>query len=113
MLAGIYSVAASNFFWLFGCCCSACYIEGIDRGMRMALNIRNERVVQLASELAAKMRVSKIEAVRLALEAHLLQCKATLPLTERLKPLQDHVANPPDSDVPLDKSFFDELSTGR
>jgi antitoxin VapB len=76
----------------------------------MPLNIRNERVNQLAEELAAKRHVNKTEAVRLALEGELRRFDEKLSLGARLKPLQDAVAARPDGDVVLDKDFFDDLS---
>ena len=76
----------------------------------MPLNIRNERVNQLAEELAAKKHVNKTEAVLLALEGELRRHDEKLPLAARLKPLQRRIAAPPDNEVVLDKAFFDELS---
>jgi antitoxin VapB len=78
----------------------------------MPLNIRNERVNQLAEELAARKHVNKTEAVRLALEGELRRLEEKLPLSARLKPLQAKIASLPDSDVVLDKAFFDDLSGG-
>jgi len=76
----------------------------------MPLNIRNERVNQLAKELAAKKHVNKTEAVLLALEGELRRHDEKLPLAARLKPLQRRIAALPDNQVVLDKAFFDELS---
>lgn len=78
----------------------------------MPLNIRNERVNQLAEELAAKKHVNKTEAVLLALEGELRRHDEKLPLAARLKPLQRRIAALPDNEVVLDKAFFDELSGG-
>jgi antitoxin VapB len=78
----------------------------------MPLNIRNERVNQLAEELATKMHVNKTEAVLLALQGELRRHDEKLPLAARLKPLQAQIAALPDNDVVLDKAFFDELSGG-
>ncbi|WP_086999093.1 type II toxin-antitoxin system VapB family antitoxin [Rhizobium sullae] len=76
----------------------------------MPLNIRSETVNQLAEQLAAKKRINKTEAVRLALENELRRTDETLPFRERLRPLQEKIASYRDSDVVLDKKFFDDLS---
>ncbi|PKA43370.1 type II toxin-antitoxin system VapB family antitoxin (plasmid) [Rhizobium sullae] len=76
----------------------------------MPLNIRSETVNQLAEQLAAKKRINKTEAVRLALENELRRTDEKLPFRERLRPLQEKIASYRDSDVVLDKKFFDDLS---
>jgi antitoxin VapB len=76
----------------------------------MPLNIRNEQVNQLAEKLAAQKRVSKTEAVRIALENELRRDSEALPLWNRLKPLRERIAAYPDSGLPADKAFFDDLS---
>ncbi len=76
----------------------------------MPLNIRSEAVNQLADQLAARKRVSKTEAVRLALENELRRLDETLPLIERLKPLQDRVASWSKTGLEADKAFYDWLN---
>jgi len=76
----------------------------------MPLNIRSEKVNQLAEALAERMRVTKTEAVRRALENELERQEKKLPLRERLKPLLDEIAARPDTGLKADKAFFDELS---
>jgi antitoxin VapB len=76
----------------------------------MPLNIRNEAVNRLAEELATRMRVSKTEAVRRALEKALRLTDRKLPLRERLRPLQDRVAARGSTGLEADKAFYDELS---
>ena len=76
----------------------------------MPLNIRSETVNHLADRLAARKRVSKTEAVRLALENELRRLDETLPLIERLKPLQDRVASWPKTGLEADKAFYDWLN---
>ena len=52
----------------------------------MPLNIRNEEVNRLAQKLASEARVSKTEAVRVALENELQRRNGRPSLIERLKP---------------------------
>lgn len=76
----------------------------------MPLNIRSESVNELAAKLAARKRVNKTEAVRIALENELKRVDDATPLWDRLKPLRARVAAYPDSGLAADKAFFDELS---
>ena len=75
----------------------------------MPLNIRSAEVSRLADKLASVARVSKTEAVRIAL-ANELARREELPLRERLRPLLDEIAATPDTGLEADKAFFDELS---
>lgn len=76
----------------------------------MPLNIRSESVNELAARLAARKRVNKTEAVRIALENELKRIDDTTPLWDRLQPLRTRIAAYPDSGLAADKAFFDELS---
>jgi len=76
----------------------------------MPLNIRSESVNQLAAKLAARKRINKTDAVRIALENELKRIDHDTPLWERLKALRAKVAAYPDSGLTADKAFFDELS---
>jgi len=76
----------------------------------MPLNIRSDEVNRLAARLAARKRVSKTDAVRIALENELRRVEDEVPLWERLKPLRAKIAAYPDSDLAADKAFFDDLS---
>lgn len=76
----------------------------------MPLNIRSDEVNRLAARLAARKRVSKTDAVRIALENELRRVEDEVPLWERLKPLRAKIAAYPDSGLAVDKGFFDELS---
>ena len=76
----------------------------------MPLNIRNEEVNQLAEKLAARIRVNKTEAVKLALENELHRLDEALPLRERLRPLQQRVLARPATGLQADKAFYDDLS---
>ena len=59
------------------------------------LQIRNQRVVQLAEKLAAIRRSTKTEAVRQALENELARIEGAQTLEERLRPIQDRIARRP------------------
>ena len=76
----------------------------------MALNIRSRQVDMLAERLAAQKRVTKTEAVRIALENELQRSGGNVPLWEKLKPLRDRVAALESTGLPADKAFFDALS---
>ena len=76
----------------------------------MPLNIRSEAVNQLAEKLAARKRMNKTDAVRIALEHELQRLDEAVPLRERLRPLQDRVMSRPSTGLEADKSFYDELS---
>jgi antitoxin VapB len=76
----------------------------------MPLNIRNEAVNQLVEKLAARTRLNKTEAVRLALENELRRLDEAVPLRQRLRPLQDRVLARPSTGLQADKAFYDELS---
>jgi antitoxin VapB len=74
------------------------------------LNIRSEVVNQLAERLAARKRVNKTDAVRMALENELRRLDEALPLKDRLRPLQERVLSRRATGLEADKAFYDELS---
>jgi antitoxin VapB len=76
----------------------------------MPLNIRSETVNELAHKLAERRRVSKTEAVRIALENELRREDQSVPLWERIRPLRETIARYPDSGEQADKAYFDDLS---
>ena len=76
----------------------------------MPLNIRNEVVNQLAERLAARTRMSKTDAVRIALENELRRLDDAVPLRDRVRPLQERVLSRPATGLDADKTFYDELS---
>lgn len=76
----------------------------------MPLNIRSEEVNRLAEKLASRARVSKTEAVRIALVNELERQERRIPLEERLRPLLERIDAVPDTGRPADKVFFDELN---
>ena len=76
----------------------------------MPLNIRSEAVNQLAEKLAARKRMNKTDAVRVALEHELRRLDEAVPLRERLRALQERVLSRPATGQEADKAFYDELS---
>jgi len=76
----------------------------------MPLNIRSEAVNRLAEQLAARTRMNKTDAVRMALEHELHRLDEAMPLRERLRPLQKRVLSRPATGLQADKAFYDELS---
>ena len=76
----------------------------------MPLNIRSEAVNRLAEQLAARTRMNKTDAVRMALEHELHRLDEAMPLLERLRPLQKRVLSRPATGLQADKAFYDELS---
>ncbi|MCM5553258.1 type II toxin-antitoxin system VapB family antitoxin [Pleomorphomonas sp. NRK KF1] len=76
----------------------------------MGLNIRSEEVNRLATELAEKRKVTKTEAVRLALVNELERKGEEKSLWERLAPIRASIAAAPETGLPADKAFFDEIN---
>ncbi len=76
----------------------------------MPLSIRSEEVNRLAQELADRKKVSKTEAVKIALKNEIGRVEQQVPLWDRLKPLRDRIASYPATGNKADKAFFDELS---
>lgn len=76
----------------------------------MPLNIRDDEVDRLATQLATLRQTTKTQAVKDALRRELAHAQKKQPLWERIGPLRDEIAAYPDSDVVIDKTFFDELS---
>ncbi len=76
----------------------------------MALNIRSDEVNRLAERLAARKRLNKTDAVKLALENELRRLEEAFPLRERLRVLQERVRKRPTTGLAADKAFYDELS---
>lgn len=74
------------------------------------LQIRNERVSELATRLAELQRVTKTDAVLRALEHELARVEATKTLAERVQPILDRLDKWPRTGLKADKAFFDELS---
>jgi antitoxin VapB len=74
------------------------------------LQIRNEHVNRLAEKLAAIKRLTKTDAVRLALENELRRIEDATPLIKRLRPVTERIAARPPTGLEADKAFFDALN---
>jgi antitoxin VapB len=74
------------------------------------LNIRSDDVNRLAETLARRKRVTKTEAVKVALENELRRLDEALPLRERLKLLQKRVNARPATGLEADKGFYDDIN---
>lgn len=61
----------------------------------MPLNIRSEEVNRLAETLAKRMRKTKTDALKTALENELRRMDEAVPLRERLRPPAGPRAGPP------------------
>ena len=86
------------------------YCVGSHTRNTMPLNIRSEQVNQLAQTLAERTRMSKTDAVKVALENELRRLDQKTPLRELLRPLQARVLARPATGQDADKAFYDELS---
>lgn len=77
----------------------------------MPLNIRSEDVNRLAEKLASSVRVSKTEAVRIALTNELERREGKqADLSERIRQIQDRLAAYPSTGLKADKAFYDGLN---
>lgn len=76
----------------------------------MPLNIRDEGTNRLAEELAERLHLTKTAAVKHALCSELERIERSIPLRERLRPLQDRVMARPATGMEADKAFYDSLS---
>jgi antitoxin VapB len=76
----------------------------------MPLNIRDEDTNRLAERLARRMHSTKTAAVKHALRNELDRIEQSVPLQERLCPLQDRVMSRPPTGLEADKAFYDALS---
>jgi len=74
------------------------------------LNIRNEHVDQLAESLANRLRPTKTEAVKIALENELHRLDRSIPSRERVRLLQERIQKWPKTGLQADSEFFDDLS---
>jgi antitoxin VapB len=75
----------------------------------MALHIRDPETDRLARELAQLQKSGITQAIRSALEAKLAEERKKVPLSERIRDLQDEVASWPETGLAADKAFYDSL----
>ena len=76
----------------------------------MPLNIRNDDVNRLATDLAARTGTTKTEAVRRALEHELQRVAPPGSMHERVRAIQQRVATWPATGLEADKAFYDSLN---
>jgi antitoxin VapB len=76
----------------------------------MTLTIESDEVDRLAEALAARTRVGKMEAVKLALENELRRLDAAQSVRQRIRPIQDRIMARPPTGLEADKAFYDWLS---
>ena len=74
------------------------------------LQIRSDYVNKMAERLAGLKRLTKTDAVKLALENELRRIEEEKPLLERLSPIMDRIAARPATGLMADKAFYDDLS---
>jgi antitoxin VapB len=76
----------------------------------MPLYIKDDATAELVRELARRRKISKQEAVRVAVAAELKREDEKLSLRERVERLWRENPLPPKTGEVADKAFFDELS---
>lgn len=76
----------------------------------MPLFIKDNATAELVTTLAKRRRLTKQDAVKLAVVAELARDDAKMPLLERLEQLWRDNPLPPATGLAADKAFFDELS---
>lgn len=78
----------------------------------MPLYIRDEAIDEQVGKLAARLKVSKTEAVRFALRAALKDTVEAVPLQEKMEAFWRDNPVPAQTGQVADKAFFDDLSGG-
>jgi antitoxin VapB len=76
----------------------------------MPLYIKDDATARLVDRLAKLRRISKQDAVKLAVTAELERAAQAVPLRDRFAALRSPHKLPPPTDKAADKAFFDELS---
>lgn len=76
----------------------------------MPLNIRSDEVNRLAETLAGRLRLTKTEAVKFALENELQRLDHGIPLRDRVRSIQDRIQKRPATGLQADKDFYDDLN---
>jgi antitoxin VapB len=79
----------------------------------MPLYIKDDRTARLVSKLAKLRRISKQDAVRMAVQSELDRASEATPLRERFATLRRMHPLPRRTGQIADKMFFDELSGER
>ena len=76
----------------------------------MAYHIKDKATDSLIRELAALKGKPIVEVIREACANELARQRQTIPLAQRLKPIQQKIAAAARTDHVADKAFFDDLS---
>ena len=77
----------------------------------MAFHVRDEATDKAVRQLAKLKGKTLTETIREAVEREYERVNSEIPLTERLKPIQEEFARlRKPGGLPADKTFFDELS---
>ena len=79
----------------------------------MPLYIKDDRTARLVSKLAKLRRISKQDAVRMAVQAELDRASEAMPLRQRFATLRLAHPLPRPTGQIANKTFFDELSGER
>ncbi|RDJ22870.1 transcription factor [Bosea caraganae] len=79
----------------------------------MGLSIKNEAVEALARDLARRHGTGVTEIIHRALAEKAERDAAEPSLWEKLRPLHEKLRAMPDSGLPTDRAFYDELSGGQ
>ena len=76
----------------------------------MAFHVRDPETDALVRRLAKEAGVGLTEAVKIAVREKLAAKKNAVPLAERLRPIQERIAQYPETGLKADKAFYDSLS---
>ncbi|AYG60972.1 type II toxin-antitoxin system VapB family antitoxin [Rhizobium jaguaris] len=76
----------------------------------MAFSIKDEATDAAVRRLAKLKNKSLTDTIREAVEHEYQRDRAAIPLAERLRRLQGHYGDYPDTGLKADKAFFDDLS---
>jgi len=77
----------------------------------MAFHVRDEATDKAVRRLAKLKQKTLTETIREAVEHEYERVRSEIPLTERLKPIQEELKRlSKPGGLPADKAFFDELS---
>lgn len=79
----------------------------------MGLSIKNDAVEALARDLARRHGTGVTEIIHRALTEKAEREAAEPSLWEKLRPLHEKLRAMPDSGLPTDRAFYDELSGGQ
>lgn len=76
----------------------------------MPLYIKDDETAELVAQLAKLRKITKQDAVKLAVRAELDKLQNKVPLRQQFAALRAAHPLPPHTGQPADKAFFDDLS---